>query len=577
MESPERIARAVKWAPRLVAFGEFIDGYDLLCMGAALLFLGPQFHLDGPTKGWLAAVAFIGTAFGLVVFGDLADRLGRKVIFVVNLVFFVAASIASAFVTEVWQLMLTRFLIGVAVGMDIPTSQSFLSEIAPGARRGRIAGSLPNMMWLGGAIASILIALAIEPFAGGSTWRWLFGLAAIPALAVLIARQFLPESPRWLIAQGRVDEARAIMQVLGLPMPVVQQRVKREYRTLFSGGGLRRLLSVSAFFALQAFGGAVATIASPLVFSTIGLRVDQSLYFALGGFVTGLIAVMLGALVIDRVNRRRMGIYTCLGAFVCGIGMAAFGQSNTYLLAALYVTYSLIVWFGPGVLSWVWSSEVFPTELRGLGSGIAQCATRFAIALNLIFAPTLAANFGIGGRAVDEAPEPPSARRCIATRILHHHLHGRCLAGHRRRRQFVGLLAFVGELDEDRAVRERQRCLLERADRGRIAEHHAQFVERRGFFGRRDHFPFPIAGRNRHAVDRRCGRSRRVGARGRTARGKRAGQQRGRGERASRTAKPDIDCRAHHKCSTCRIASANARGASCGKLWPMPPLIVRCW
>lgn len=400
MRSPQSLVRAVKWAPRLVAFGEFIDGYDLLCMGAALLFLGPQFHLDGATKGWLAAIAFIGTAVGLVVFGDLADRLGRKIIFVINLVFFVAAAIGSAFVTDIWQLMIARFLIGIAVGMDIPTSQSFLAEIAPGARRGRIAGSLPNMMWLSGAIASILIAMAIKPFAGEETWRWLFGLAAVPALAVLIARQFLPESPRWLIAQGRVDEARDIMNVLGLPVPAVKQRVKREYRALFSGGGLRRLVSVSAFFALQAFGGAVATIAGPLVFSTAGFRVDQSLYFALGGFVTGLIAVMLGALVIDRVNRRKMGVLTCLGAFVCGLGIATLGQTNVYVLFGLFVTYSMIVWFGPGVLSWVWSSEVFPTELRGLGSGIAQCATRLAIALNLILAPTLVTRFGTRAIAI---------------------------------------------------------------------------------------------------------------------------------------------------------------------------------
>jgi MFS transporter, putative metabolite transport protein len=400
VKSPEQLARVVKWAPRLVAFGEFIDGYDLLCMGAALLFLKPQFHLDGATTGWLAAIAFIGTAVGLVVFGDLADRFGRKVIFLLNLAFFVVAALGSAFVTEVWQLMLARFLIGVAVGMDIPTSQSFLAEVAPDARRGRVAGSLPNMMWLGGAIASVLIALAIKPYTGEATWRWLFGLAAVPALAVLIARQSLPESPRWLLSQGRTEEARHIIASLGLPEPAIHVRSQRSYRALFTGKSLRRLLAVSAFFALQSFAGGLSTVAGPLVFSMIGFHTDQALYFALGGFAMALVAVLCGALVIDRVNRQKMGIYTCLAAFVCVMGMVMAGQSNVYLLFACYIAYSMMVWFGPAVLSWVWSAEVFPTEMRGIGTGITQCVTRLVIALNLVIAPTLIMRFGLKAIAI---------------------------------------------------------------------------------------------------------------------------------------------------------------------------------
>ncbi|WP_327355599.1 MFS transporter [Streptomyces sp. NBC_01304] len=390
----ERAEFTRRWTPRLVAFGEFIDGYDLLVMGAALLFLKPTFGLSTTEVGWLGAIAFIGTAVGLVVFGDLSDRFGRKVIFVINLVFFVVAAAASAFVTEVWQLMIARFFIGVAVGMDIPTSHAFLAEIAPKARRGRIAGSLPNMMWLSGAITSVLIALALRDVTGEDTWRYLFGFAALPALAVLIARQFLPESPRWLRAQGRHEEADAVFKVLRVEEPPAPaEPEKRDYRALFTRRAAIRLAAVTGFFALQAFGGAVATVAGPLVMEATGIGVQNALYFSLAGFAAGLLAVIVGARVIDRVNRRHLGIWACLGVFVAGMGIAFLGPKSSALLLACYVAYSLLTWFGPGVLSWVWSSEAFPTQLRGIGTGIAQAVTRLMIALNIVLVPTLLEKF----------------------------------------------------------------------------------------------------------------------------------------------------------------------------------------
>ncbi|MFI7344409.1 MFS transporter [Streptomyces sp. NPDC050085] len=394
--TPQQARFARRWTPRLVAFGEFIDGYDLLVMGAAMIFLKPAFDLTNFQVGWLGAIAFIGAAVGLVVFGDLSDRFGRKVIFVINLVFFVAASIAAAFVTEVWQLMIARFLIGVAVGMDIPTSHAFLAEMSPKARRGRIAGSLPNMMWLGGAITSVLVALALRDAAGPDTWRWMFGLAAIPALAVLIARQFLPESPRWLRAQGRHEEARRVFELLGVEEPKTAPAAEqRDLRELLRGGAGRRLAVVAAFFAFNSFGGAVATVAGPLVMTAAGIGAQHALYFSLGGYVIGLVGVLVGALVIDRINRRTMGIAACLGVFAAGLGIAYLGPKSDGALLVFWLAYSLLTWFGPGVLAWVWSSEAFPTQLRGVGSGLTQAAARLTAALNVTLVPTMLESFGL--------------------------------------------------------------------------------------------------------------------------------------------------------------------------------------
>jgi len=207
-----RRARFIKrWSPTLIAFGEFIDGYDLTVIGVAMVFLTKTFTLTATDKGLLVAISFIGTALGLVLFGDIADRVGRKKVFAFNLWVFIVTAVGAAFITQVWMLWVMRFLIGVAIGMDLSTSCAFLAEVAPKSSRGRLAGSLPTITLILGAIFSILLAMflkAVVPVAHHDwVWRGMFLFAALPAFGVLMLRKQLPESPRWLIQKGRDEEA----------------------------------------------------------------------------------------------------------------------------------------------------------------------------------------------------------------------------------------------------------------------------------------------------------------------------------------------------------------------------------
>ncbi len=390
-----------RYAAVLVAFGEFIDGYDLLVMGVALIFLRPQFGLSPAAVGLLGASTFLGAMIGLLIFGDLSDRLGRRAIFVVNLFFFVIFAIASAFVTNTTQLFLVRFLVGVGVGMDIPTSTAYLAEIAPRKQRGRILGSLLNIMWILGAMCSTLIALPLTQWFGDQAWRWMLGLAAIPALLILLGRKGLPESPRWLLSRGRVAEAREAFAAFGITAtPAMLSAMRRDtgsYSELLRPPYRRRVIWVGLVFMLNCFSGSISSIAAPLVLRTVGaLSVNATIWFSATVWLTSLAATLLGAVLIDRIGRRTLCYLSVLPFAVIALVMGLFAQHNPIILVGGFYAIGFATWMGIAVLVWVWASELFPTHLRGRSQGLCNAGCRLAIAVNIFLVPQALAGIGFG-------------------------------------------------------------------------------------------------------------------------------------------------------------------------------------
>jgi putative MFS transporter len=393
------LSRRQRYAAVLVACGEFIDGYDLIVMGAALILLRPQFHLSPAETGALGASTFLGAMLGLLVFGDLSDRWGRRAIFVANLLFFVVFSIASAFVETVPQLFIARFLVGVGVGMDIPTSAAYLAEIAPRKRRGIVSGSLLSITWIAGAMVSNLIALPLMAWTGPDAWRWMFGLAAVPAALILLARQALPESPRWLLSHGRTEEARQALRSFGIEADLTAlSRLDNRagsYGELFRPPFRARVLLVALIFFLNCVAGPLSTIAAPLVLRTVGALSDQTtLLFSSLVWCTSLAGVLVGLVLIDRIGRRRLLYIAVIPEGCAALFMAIAGPGHPPLLIIGFFAFSFFSWLGPAVLTWVWSSELFPTRLRGRSQGFCNAACRLAIAINIFLIPVGVAAVG---------------------------------------------------------------------------------------------------------------------------------------------------------------------------------------
>ena len=393
------LSPAQRYAAILVALGEFIDGYDLLVIGGALIFLRPHFNLTPSQVGALGASGFLGAMVGMLIFGDMSDRLGRRAIFVANLIFFVVFSILSAFIRTVPELFIVQFLVGVGVGMDVPTSAAYLAEIAPRKHRGVIAGSLLNITWILGATTSTLIALPLIYLAGNDAWRWMFGLAAVPALLVLLGRQGLPESPRWLIAHGRYEEAQAAFARFGVETDIATLAAsgtrRGSYGELFGPRWSKQVWLVAAVFFLNCVSGPLSTIAAPYVLRTVGaLSMEASLGFAALVWIVGLAGVLTGLLLIDRLGRRPLLLLAAIPEGLAALFMAFAGPSHPPMLIAGYFIFSFCSWLGPAVLTWVWSSELFPTHLRGRSQGFCNATCRLAIAINIFLIPVGVAAIG---------------------------------------------------------------------------------------------------------------------------------------------------------------------------------------
>ena len=248
-------------------------------------------------------------------------------------------------------------------------------------------------------MASNLIALPLMAWAGADAWRWMFGLAAVPAVLILLARQALPESPRWLLSHGRTEQARQALRSFGIESDTaaLSQLSNRagSYGELFRPPFRERVLLVALVFFLNCIAGPLSTIAAPFVPRTVGaLSNETTLLFSTLVWCTGLAGVLVGSQLINRIGRRRLLFIAVIPEACAALFMAFAGPSHPPMLIVGFFAFSFFSWRGPAVLTWVWSSELFPTRLRGRSQGFCNGACRLAIAINIFLIPVGVAAVG---------------------------------------------------------------------------------------------------------------------------------------------------------------------------------------
>jgi MFS transporter, putative metabolite transport protein len=400
-----RMTRPRRRALVAIGLGEFVDAYDLIVISGALLVLKPHFHLSTGGLGWLSAAAFFGSAVGALFFGDLVDRIGRRRVFVLNLVAFVGLALVSAVVTELWMLFVVRVLIGVAIGADIAASISFLAELSPKESRGGWTGAMPQITWSLGAICSVLVAAGLYVLVGAESWRLMFAAGAVPAVAVLLLRRSLPDSPRWLLAQGRVEEAVGVFEQFGItvrdrsrlvnrtaePVPVagIGARVRawlEPYARLFAAPRRAAVLFAILMIGLIPLNGIAQSVLGPYVLSQFGHH--STVGALLGGSVIW-IGAMLGSCLawgaIDRIGRIWSTVAALVGFVIVYVLWATVAYGTGWLIP-LFCLLGVVTWWGAAAC-WPLPSELAPTEVRGHAQGLGTGLQRFSIGINVLFIP----------------------------------------------------------------------------------------------------------------------------------------------------------------------------------------------
>ena len=359
--------------------GFFTDAYDLFIIGVVMAMLKHIWTFSKLEEGLVESTALLASALGALLFGRVADMVGRKRIYGVEVLVLAAGAIGCAFAPNILVLIVLRFILGIGIGGDYPVSATIMSEYAGKATRGMLVTMVFAMqaagLIVGPLFASGLLAAHINE---DLTWRILVAFGAVPALAVYWARRHLKETPRFLHANGQQeDESGKVVRIDGHPN--AQQSVSfwdGFHRLTSDSKILYRLIGASLAWFLMDFAYYGNTVSSPAVLSALGgdHTLLQKTLTQLGIFaVFAAPGYAVAALMMDRMGRKAIQI---VGFGMMAISFAAMAlipglDKMVWPFVTIYGISFFFTEFGPNATTFVYPSEIFPVRVRTTGHGVA--------------------------------------------------------------------------------------------------------------------------------------------------------------------------------------------------------------
>ncbi|HUL26137.1 MAG TPA: MFS transporter [Streptosporangiaceae bacterium] len=402
----------------VAGMGFFTDAYDLFVIGIVVSLLKTQWSLSTGQVSWLNSATLLASALGAIIFGRVADMLGRKRIYGYEVLILAFGAIASAFSPNYTFLLVSRIILGVGIGGDYPVSATIMSEYSGKKSRGKMVGLVFAMqgagLVVGPLVASILLASGVSE---NLTWRLLLGLGAIPGLAVYYLRRQIHETPRFAMAGGAHEEAQAAIadatgtgagaKPTGESTAKHPQSVAEGFLTLIQNRRMLIWLIGTAFgWMLLDFCYYGNSISQPEILAlanpnaselrTILTQLAIVLVFAVPGYI---VAILL----IDRVGRRTIQIlgFAMMALMFLLIGLI---PSVTTTLAPFLLLYGISYFFtefGPNMTTFIYPAELFPTDVRTTGHGISAGAGKLGAFIGAFLFPTiLASSIGLRGAMV---------------------------------------------------------------------------------------------------------------------------------------------------------------------------------
>lgn len=407
--------------------GWALDAMDVGLISFIIAALVEHWGISKGESALIASVGFAGMAIGASLGGLLADRLGRRQVFALTLLVYGVATGASALVGGIGVLLVLRFFVGLGLGAELPVASTYVSEFAPARMRGRLIVIL-EAFWAVGWTAAALIGYFVVPLSADG-WRWAFAIGAVPAIYALVVRWGLPESPRWLAGRGRVDEAerviadferaarrggsvapvspapaapdapapaapaasgageaRSAISATSGTSPTPASLGTRPLTTLWSREFRRRTAAIWLVWFCVNFAYYGAFIWIPSILVDAGFSLVRSFGFTLIITLAQLPGYAVAAWVIEKWGRR-----LTLSVFLVGSAASAVVFGTVHTEAAIIISGMALSFFNLGAWGALYAvtPELYPTSLRGTGSGWAAGVGRIASIVAPLAVPLL--------------------------------------------------------------------------------------------------------------------------------------------------------------------------------------------
>lgn len=397
----------------MILFGVFFDAIEQNTVGVAGPVLAADWGLAGAQLGLLNTATFTAVALGRVLAGVVMDRVGRRTLLGANLLVFAVGSLLCALAPSYEILVAARFLVGLGLGGEIATAVIMLAEFFSARHRGTAVG-LINVAaaGLGNMLAPLFGVIVFSVFTGDDRWRWLFGLLVVPALAVVVYRRALPETPRYLAARGRLAEANTVVNRLAqgrLHRPLTDEvdylgatadapvpaPAAPRWTELFGRRHRRTTIALGVAVCMSYAAQISMLTLIPLILTSRGFEITSALWYTLVMQSGSLVGALVAALAARRLPRKLM----LTAAAILGVGAGlGFGFLGTTI--ALVLVFGFLFNFSVIVLNttiWLFAPEQYPTRIRGLGTSVILALGSLSGGLFPLLAGAVLDASGVGG------------------------------------------------------------------------------------------------------------------------------------------------------------------------------------
>ncbi|HJE86278.1 MAG TPA: sugar porter family MFS transporter [Levilactobacillus hammesii] len=393
------------------ALGGLLFGYDTGVISGAILFIQRQMHLGSWQQGWVVSSVLLGAILGAAVIGPSSDRYGRRKLLLVSAIIFFIGALGSAFSPEFWTLIISRVILGMAVGAASALIPTYLAELAPAEKRGTVSSLFQLMVMTGIFLAYVTNYTFSGMYTG---WRWMLGLAAVPAALLFLGGLILPESPRFLVKTGRSDEAKAVLDTMNKHnTQAVEKELHQinEQAKITSGGWselfgkmVRPSLIIGLGLAIfqQVMGCNTVLYYAPTIFTDVGFGVSAALIAHIGIGIFNVIVTAIAVAIMDKIDRKKMLNIGAVGMgvslFIMSFAMKFSSGSQVAAIVCVIALTVYIAFFSAtwGPVMWVMIGEVFPLNIRGLGNSFASVINWSANMVVSLTFPSLLDFFGTG-------------------------------------------------------------------------------------------------------------------------------------------------------------------------------------